>query len=182
MVPLVELNRLSQVLHHLIDLHAIDGGVVPAATVWGLFAAAVAEHHHQVLIGPSEACQAACLIVQTLIVLDPEGNVPGLPVRPSVEGGFGCGCHGFVSTAVSMARNRTPRDGEWTVQEVAQQNPTPSESLLSYGKSDEVRGSTVDAKGRHRPCAEIKTVHHEQIRIRIKNHKTDTNSYCYASL
>ena len=178
MVPLVELNEPSQVLHHLIDLHAVDGRIIPAATVWGLFAAALPEHHHQVLIGAALFSGA----VEGLIVLNPEGNVPGLPVRPSVEGGFGCGCHGFVSTAVSMARNRTPRDGEWTVQEVAQQNPTPSESLLSYGKSDEVRGSTVDAKGRHRPCAEIKTVHHEQIRIRIKNHKTDTNSYCYASL
>ena len=82
-------GRWSEVCHHLIDLQSVDCGVVPAATVGGLFAATVAETGNQILIGPSEACQAACLIVQTLIVLNPEGHVPGLPVCPSVESGVG---------------------------------------------------------------------------------------------
>ncbi len=82
-------GRWSEVCHHFVDLHAVDCGVVPAATVGGLFAAAVTEHGNQVLIGPTEACQAACLIVQTLIVLNPEGHVPGLPVCPTVVRGVG---------------------------------------------------------------------------------------------
>jgi len=83
----------SEFVHHGVDLQSIDGRVIPAATVRGLLAAAVTEHHHQVLIGATTACQAACLIVQTLIVADPQGDIPGLPVCPTVEGGVGCGAH-----------------------------------------------------------------------------------------
>ena len=84
-------GRWSEVCHHFVDLQSVNGRIIPAATVGGLFAATVTEHGNQVLIGTTEACQAACLIVQTLIVLNPEGHVPGLPVCPSVESGVGGG-------------------------------------------------------------------------------------------
>ena len=82
---LVELMlwRSVEVLNQIIDFDAVDCGVIPAATVGGLFAATLTEQHHQVLI------RAALFsgTVQTLIVLDPEGDVPSRPVCPSVESG-----------------------------------------------------------------------------------------------
>jgi hypothetical protein len=74
-----------EVVHHVVDLQSVDRGVIPAATVRGLLAAALPEHCHQVLIGAT----AAGSIIEGLIILNPEGHVPGLPVCPSVEGGSG---------------------------------------------------------------------------------------------
>jgi len=75
----------SEVAHHVVDLQSVDRGVIPAATVGGLFAATLPEHRHQVLIGAAGLSG----IVEGLIVLNPEGNVPGLPVCPTVESGSG---------------------------------------------------------------------------------------------
>ena len=70
-----------QIAHHGADFQSIDGGVIPAATVRRLLAATIPEQRHQLLI------VAAGLggIVERLIVANPEGDVPGLPVCPSVE-------------------------------------------------------------------------------------------------
>ena len=78
-----------EVVHHVVDLQSVDRGVIPAATVRGLLAAALPEHCHQVLIGAAATCQAAGSIIEGLIILNPEGHVPGLPVCPSVESGSG---------------------------------------------------------------------------------------------
>lgn len=81
------LHSFTQILHHVVDLHAVDLRIVPAATVRGLSAAAIVQHGHKVLIGAAATCQAAGFLVQSLIVANPEGDVPGLPVCPAVESG-----------------------------------------------------------------------------------------------
>ena len=70
-----------EIAHHGADLQSVDLGVIPAATVWGLLRSTIPEQRHQFLI------VAAGLggIVERLVVLNPEGHVPGLPVCPSVE-------------------------------------------------------------------------------------------------
>ena len=78
----------SEIGHHGADLQSVDRGVIPAATVRGLPAATIVEHCHQVLIGAA----AAGSIIEGLIILNPEGNVPGLPVCPTVESGIGHRC------------------------------------------------------------------------------------------
>ena len=65
-----------------------------------------------------------------------------------------------VVHADMMARIQGVWGNQWTPHELAHQNPTPSESLLSYRKSEEVRGSTVDEKGRHRSCLPVIIVTH----------------------
>jgi len=75
----------SEVRHHLIDFDAVDRGVIPAHPVAGLFAAALIEQRHQVLIGAALFSGT----IQTLIVLNPEGDVPGFVICPTVVGGVG---------------------------------------------------------------------------------------------
>ena len=72
----------SELLHHVANLNAVDSGIIPAATVWGLFTSTLPEHGDQLLI---VAAAAGC-IIEGFIVANPEGDIPGLPVCPSVEG------------------------------------------------------------------------------------------------
>ena len=71
----------SEIVHHLADLQSVDGRVIPAATVRGLLAATLPELGDQVLV----MAAAPRHVIESLIVLNPEGNVPGLPVCPTVE-------------------------------------------------------------------------------------------------
>ena len=68
--------------HHSVDRQSVNLRVVPAATVRGLFAATIPEHPHQFLV----VAAGAGSIIESLVVANPEGDVPGLPVCPSVEG------------------------------------------------------------------------------------------------
>ena len=77
----------SEFVHHLTDLQSVDRGVIPAATVRGLFAATLPELGYQVLV----MAAAPRHVIESLIILNPEGDVPGLPVCPSVEGRVHCG-------------------------------------------------------------------------------------------
>jgi len=77
----------SEIVHHLTDLQSVDGRVIPAATVRSLLAATLPELGNQVLI----VAAAAGSMVEGLIILNPQGDVPGLPVCPSVEGRVHCG-------------------------------------------------------------------------------------------
>ena len=70
-----------EIAHHGADLQSVDGGVIPAATVWGLLRSTLPELGHQILV----VATAAGGMVEGLVVLNPEGDVPGLPVCPSVE-------------------------------------------------------------------------------------------------
>ena len=76
-----------QIVHHLTDLQTVDGRVIPAATVRGLLAATLPELGYQVLVMAAAACQ----VIESLIILNPQGNIPGLPVCPAVEGRVHCG-------------------------------------------------------------------------------------------
>jgi hypothetical protein len=95
----------SEIGQHRIDLQSVDLGVIPAATVRGFLAATFPEQHQQILV------VAAGLggIVERLIILNPEGDVPGLPVCPSVEGlgGGGGGVHGGGLNCAHPTASRT---------------------------------------------------------------------------
>ena len=78
-----------EVDHHFTDRLSVNLEVVPAATVWGLFAATLPEHLQQ---GSIRTPTLAGSSIKTLIILNPEGNVPGLPVCPTV---IGVGGHRF---------------------------------------------------------------------------------------
>ena len=90
----------SQFPDHLLHLSGVNGGVIPAHTVTsGTEVASDLPIHHaalELLPGGLNACLSVdhtCLggVVQELIVLDPEGGVPGLVVGVTVHdlGSFG---------------------------------------------------------------------------------------------
>jgi hypothetical protein len=70
----------SELLHHVANLNAINGGIIPAATVWSFLASTLPEHGDQLLV---IAAAAGC-IIEGFVVANPEGDIPGLPVCPSV--------------------------------------------------------------------------------------------------
>ena len=70
-----------QIGHHGADLQSVDGRIIPAAPVGGLFRTTLPEQRHQLLV----VATAAGSIVEPLIVANPQGDIPGLPVCPSVE-------------------------------------------------------------------------------------------------
>ena len=76
--PLVDSLEIG---HHSADLQTIDLRIIPAAAVWGLLRSTIPQQTHQLLV----VVTAASGIVERLIVANPEGDIPGLPVCPSVE-------------------------------------------------------------------------------------------------
>jgi len=79
----------SEIGNQFGDRFGIDLKVIPAAPVWGLSRSTLPEQLQQVSIGAALAGS----MVESLIILNPEGNVPGFPVCPSVVG-FGLGSGG----------------------------------------------------------------------------------------
>jgi len=75
--------------HHFGDRFGIDLKVIPAAPVWGLSGSTLPQQRQKVSIGAALASGS----IETLVILNPEGNVPGLPVCPTVVG-FGLGSGG----------------------------------------------------------------------------------------
>jgi len=88
--------QVSQVRQHFIQGSGVDRAVHPAGTVRGH----LPPHHLQA--GDEAIVGVVTLgdLVGRLIVADPEGDVPGCPVCPSVESGCGhvvCGCESIVA-------------------------------------------------------------------------------------
>ena len=84
--PLVD---TSQFVQHLLHLIVVDGGVVVGETVARLSDTMEHQQIDAVLPGVGTASDA----VEELVILQPQGRIPGLPVCPSVECGVG---HVFV--------------------------------------------------------------------------------------
>jgi hypothetical protein len=107
----------SEIAHHLQDLAVVDAGAVPLHPVWGL--PDVASDHalghtaHELL--PRGLAVAAELytrlggIVEELIVLNPESDVPGFVVGPTVEIKSGVGHGSFRLVCV----NSTGSPAQW---------------------------------------------------------------------
>jgi len=90
----------------------IDLKVVPAAPVWGLSRSTLPQQRQKVSIGAALAGS----MVESLIILNPEGNVPGFPVCPPVVGfglSSGGGRHrvGFVWFLRILQATPPPRGG-----------------------------------------------------------------------
>jgi hypothetical protein len=82
-------RRPSQVLQHLIQGSGVDGGIHPASTVRGHLTELRLQAGNQAIIGVVTTGDA----VQKVIILQPQGDIPGCPVCPTVVG-FGFGDHG----------------------------------------------------------------------------------------
>ena len=100
---------VSQLPDHLVHLVGIDGRIVPchAVTSGTQVATDLPIHHAALELLPgglkTRAVGHTCFggVVQELIVLDPEGSVPGLVVCPTVVGGVGSGA-GHVCPLVDV--------------------------------------------------------------------------------
>ena len=84
--PLVDTSEFVQ---HLLHLVVVDGGVVVGETVARLRDTMEHQQVDAVLPGVGTTSDA----VEKLVILQPQGRIPGLPVCPSVECGVG---HVFV--------------------------------------------------------------------------------------
>jgi hypothetical protein len=72
--------RLSQVRQHLIQCSGVDRGVHPAGTVRGYLTELVLQAGNQAIVGVVTLGD----LIKVLIVAQPQGDVPGRPVCPSV--------------------------------------------------------------------------------------------------
>ena len=82
-------RRLSQVRQHFIQGSGVDRAIHPAGTVRGH----LSPHHLKARDQAIVRIITLRDLVGRLIILNPEGDVPGCPVCPSVVG-FGFGDHG----------------------------------------------------------------------------------------
>ena len=82
-----------EIVHQFGDFPCINLRIIPLYTIRRLSAAALIEQFYQILVELAELSKTFRLIVETFIVLDPQGDIPGLPVGVTVVGGVG---HWFV--------------------------------------------------------------------------------------
>ena len=96
----------SEVCHHLQDLAVVDAGAVPLDPIGRLtnVASDLPLHHATLELSPGRLIIAAELytrlggIVEELIVLNPESDIPGFVVGPTVVGK----CHGSFRLCVVL--------------------------------------------------------------------------------
>jgi hypothetical protein len=110
----------SQLCHHGVHLVSINGDAIPCHAILGLPEVATdhAIHHaaHELIPGGLivAAVLYTCLggIVEELIILNPQGSIPGFVGCPTVVGRKGGGCvgHGsFRFDVVSLQGQRCPQ-------------------------------------------------------------------------
>jgi len=75
----------SEIVQHLVQFLLVDLAVHPAGTVWGH----LTPQHLKVGNECVVAVELLSEVIGPLIVLDPQGDVPSLPVCPTVVGGHG---------------------------------------------------------------------------------------------
>ena len=75
----------SEFVQHLLHLIVVDGGMIVGETVARLCDTMEHQQVDAVLPRVGTASDA----VEELVILQPEGGIPGLPVCPSVEGRVG---------------------------------------------------------------------------------------------
>ncbi len=87
----------SEIKHVSVDLGTVNFRVVPLYTIRGLFGAEFIEHFQQFFIAADIILLNQFL--NSFIILNPQNNVPGFIIGPTVVGGIGeaglvgCGCH-----------------------------------------------------------------------------------------
>jgi len=103
----------SEIGQHVIQFVGVDLSVHPTGAVWGH----LPPQHLQVGNQCVVAVEPLSEVVGRLVILNPEGDVPGLPVCPSVEGG-----HGSVRLVdgFSMAPLGGVWGSWWTVPQLSQ--------------------------------------------------------------
>ncbi len=72
----------SKIGHHSINCQSVDLRVIPTATITGLSASTFPEKLNQLLIRSHIILSS---IVDALIILNPQSNIPSLPIRPTIE-------------------------------------------------------------------------------------------------
>ena len=82
-----------EIVHQFGDFTRIDRRIIPLYTIRRLSAAALIEKLYQILVESAKLSKTLRLIVETFIVLDPQGDIPGFVVGVTVVGGVG---HWFV--------------------------------------------------------------------------------------
>jgi hypothetical protein len=97
----------SEIGQHRIDLQSVDLGVIPAATVRRHLPPPILQAGDEGIV----AIITLGNVIECLIILNPEGDVPGLPVCPTVEsgggGGGGGGVHWFGLNCAHPTASRT---------------------------------------------------------------------------
>lgn len=95
----------SEILEHLIQLIGVDASIHPTHTVRGHLPEAVFQARDEGVVGAVVLGDG----VHRFIVLQPEGDVPGLVICPTVEGvllGHGEGCGHVVVSLVCIVRGQ----------------------------------------------------------------------------
>ena len=82
-----------EIVHQFGDFPCVNRRIIPLYTIRRLSATALIEQFYQILVELAELSKTFRLIVETFIVLDPQGDIPGFPVGVTVVGGVG---HWFV--------------------------------------------------------------------------------------
>jgi hypothetical protein len=94
----------SEIGQHLIQGGGVDGGIHPAGTVRRHLPPPILQAGDEGIV----AIITLGNVIECLIILNPEGDVPGLPVCPSVEGlGGGGGVHWFGLNCAYPTASRT---------------------------------------------------------------------------
>jgi len=117
--------RSSQLCHHLVDLAVVDLGAVPFHTVWGLHQVAtdltVNHAAHELLKGGFPIGTVLYTrfggVVEELIILNPEGDVPGFVVCPTVV--VECHVFGLFVDVVSLDGLGVNPGGWWSLAHLA---------------------------------------------------------------
>lgn len=106
----------SEIVHHLCDFTRIDRRVIPLYTIRRFSAAALIEEFYQILVKFAKLSKTLCLIVETFIVLDVQGDIPGFVVGVTVVGG---GSHWFVWTESNIRVWSGGVNTQWTLTKLA---------------------------------------------------------------
>ena len=100
-------RRDSEVEHVAVEFNPVDLRIVPLYPIAGLFCAVLIEQLQQFFIAADVILLDA--ILNASIILNPESNVPGLIIGPTVVGFVqqvglkaGCGCHGAWLVACEL--------------------------------------------------------------------------------
>ena len=147
----------SEIAHHLQDLAIVDAGAVPLHAIRGLPDVATdnALSHAALELLPRGLAVATELytrlggIVEELIVLDPESDIPGFVVGPTVEIKSGVG-HGSFRFDVISLQGRSVRSG---ADGDTAPTVTSHRDRGAGGGGDSSRASSPDGRAvRHRCC------------------------------
>ena len=111
----------GEFLQHLVHLVGVDPSIHPASAVWGHLAEVVFQRRDQIVVADL-LTETTCLLnvgdsetVHGLVVVDPQGGIPGFVVGPSVECGGSGHLISFVWYTAIVGHDGSDFRPEWTV-------------------------------------------------------------------